>query len=139
WQTFQMAQAVHFLWPPFLFGALYRQGRRAAAQFEALAHNLPYYEVEPPGRLPAPDATSPEEKSVARKKLSRWVATDMTTSPKVRQEVKDFFLRHGVKRVAMTEGNLGCPHEEGEDFPRGGDCPFCPFWRGKHGSRAKSP
>lgn len=44
WQTFQMAQAVHFLWPPFLFGALYRRGTRAAAQFEALAHNLPYYE-----------------------------------------------------------------------------------------------
>jgi hypothetical protein len=45
WQTFQMAQAVHFLWPPFLCGALYRRGARAvAAQFEALAHNLPYYE-----------------------------------------------------------------------------------------------
>jgi hypothetical protein len=43
WQTFQMLQAVHFLWPPFLFGALYRRGTTAvAAQFEALAHNLPY-------------------------------------------------------------------------------------------------
>jgi hypothetical protein len=45
WQTLQMVQAVHFLWPPFLFGALYRRGARAvAAQFEALAHNLPYYD-----------------------------------------------------------------------------------------------
>jgi hypothetical protein len=45
WQTFQMAQAVHFLWPPFLCGGLYRRGARAvAAQFEALAHNLPYYD-----------------------------------------------------------------------------------------------
>ena len=26
WQTFQMVQAVHFLWPPFLCGALYRRG-----------------------------------------------------------------------------------------------------------------
>jgi hypothetical protein len=43
WQTFQMLQAVHFLWPPFLFGALYRRGTTAVtAQFEALAHNLPY-------------------------------------------------------------------------------------------------
>jgi hypothetical protein len=45
WQTFQMVQAVHFLWPPFLCGALYRRGATAvAAQFEALAHNLPYYD-----------------------------------------------------------------------------------------------
>jgi hypothetical protein len=49
--------------------------------------------------------------------------------------MKDFFLRHGVKQVAMTEGNMGCPHEEGEDFPQGEDCPFCPFWKGKQRSR----
>ena len=48
--------------------------------------------------------------------------------------MKDFFLQHGVRQVAMTEGNMGCPHEEGEDFPVGGDCPFCPFWTGKQGS-----
>jgi hypothetical protein len=41
--------------------------------------------------------------------LRRWVATDVTTNSKVQQEMKDFFLRHGVKQVAMTEGNLGCP------------------------------
>src|SRR5438270_621056 len=39
--------------------------------------------------------------------------------------------------VAMSEGNLGCPHEEGEDFPLGGDCPFCPFWKGKQGSNRR--
>ena len=66
--------------------------------------------------------------------MKRWVATDVTTSPKVQQEMKDFFLRHGVKSVAMSQGNMGCPHEEGEDFPYGEDCPFCPFWRGKPGS-----
>jgi hypothetical protein len=45
WQTVQMVQAVHFLWPPFLFGALYRRGSRSvAAQFEALVQNLPYHD-----------------------------------------------------------------------------------------------
>ena len=35
---------------------------------------------------------------------------------------------------------MGCPHEEGEDFPLGEDCPFCPFWKGKQGSnRQGSP
>lgn len=69
--------------------------------------------------------------------MKRWVATDVTTNPKVQQELKDFFLQHGVKSVAMSQGNMGCPHEEGEDFPHGGDCPFCPFWKGKQGSNRK--
>ena len=60
------------------------------------------------------------------------------TNPKVQQELKDFFLQHGVKSVAMSQGNMGCPHEEGEDFSHGEDCPFCPFWKGKQGSRANS-
>jgi hypothetical protein len=68
--------------------------------------------------------------------IKRWVATDVTTNPKVQQEMQDFFLQHGVKSVAMSEGNMGCPHEEGLDFPVGEDCPFCPFWKGKQGSRA---
>jgi hypothetical protein len=68
--------------------------------------------------------------------IQRWVATDVKTNPKVQQEMTDFFLRHGVKSVVMSEGNMGCPHEEGEDFPHGEDCPFCPFWKGKQGSRA---
>jgi hypothetical protein len=69
--------------------------------------------------------------------IKRWVATAVTTNPKVQQEMKDFFLQHGVKSVAMSQGNMGCPHEEGEDFPHGEDCPFCPFWKGKQGSRAR--
>jgi hypothetical protein len=69
--------------------------------------------------------------------LKRWVATDVTTSPKVQQEMKDFFLQHGVKSVAMSKGNMGCPHEEGLDFPNGEDCPFCPFWKGKQGSNRR--
>jgi hypothetical protein len=45
--------------------------------------------------------------------IKRWVATDVTTNSKVRQEMKDFFLEHGVNSVAVSEGNMGCPHEEG--------------------------
>jgi hypothetical protein len=69
--------------------------------------------------------------------MRRWVATDVTTNPKIQQEMKDFFLQYGVKSVAMSEGNMGCPHEEGLDFRHGEDCPFCPFWKGKQGSRAR--
>ena len=69
--------------------------------------------------------------------IRRWVATDVTTNPKVQQEIDNFFKQHGVTRVGMSDGNIGCPHEEGEDFPVGGDCPFCPWWKGKQGSGAE--
>ena len=69
--------------------------------------------------------------------IKRWVATDVTTSPKVQKEIDRFFKKHGVHRVGMSPGNIGCPHEEGKDFPLGGDCPFCPWWKGKQGSGAK--
>jgi hypothetical protein len=42
-QVFQMFQAVHFLWPPFLFGGVYRFRFRAARTgFETVLQNLPY-------------------------------------------------------------------------------------------------
>jgi hypothetical protein len=74
--------------------------------------------------------TSPTARSIIR----RWVASDVTTSPKVQREMIEFFREHGVRSVATSEGNMGCPHEEGKDFLEGEDCPFCPFWRGKQGS-----
>jgi hypothetical protein len=69
--------------------------------------------------------------------LERWVGTNVMNNPKVQQEILQFFTRHGVKAVAAGDGNLGCPHEEGEDFPLGEDCPFCPFWKGKQGSNRR--
>lgn len=78
--------------------------------------------------------TSPTAELIIR----RWVATDATTNPKIQRQVQEFFKEHGVKSVAMSDGNMGCPHEEGEDFPEGGDCPFCPFWRGNRGATARS-
>ena len=66
--------------------------------------------------------------------LKRWVGTNLKGNPKVEREMKALFTSHNVKRVVMTDGNMGCPHEEGEDFPVGGDCPFCPYWKGKQGS-----
>jgi hypothetical protein len=66
--------------------------------------------------------------------LERWVGTGIGNNPKVQRQMKAFFDRHHVKSVVAAEGNLGCPHEEGLDFPEGEDCPFCPFWAGKQGT-----
>ena len=66
--------------------------------------------------------------------IERWVGTGVQENPKVRKEIEEFFALHDVKSVAVSDGNMGCPHEEGEDFSVGEACPFCPFWIGKQGS-----
>ena len=62
------------------------------------------------------------------------LGTNVKNNPKAKRQVQQFFEKHGVRSVVAGEGNIGCPHEEGPDFPTGGDCPFCPFWKGKQGS-----
>ena len=69
--------------------------------------------------------------------LERWVGTNIKDSPKVKRQMQEFFKKHAVKSVVATDRNIGCPHEEGEDFPHDEDCPFCPFWKGKQGSNRK--
>ena len=68
--------------------------------------------------------------------IERWVGTDVKDNPTVQQAIQGFFAKNGVKSVAATDQNMGCPHEEGEDFPDGEDCPFCPYWEGKQGSNS---
>lgn len=51
-----------------------------------------------------------------------------------RAEVAAFLKARGAKKVVSVPEIMGCPHEEGEDFPMGEDCPFCPFWTGKQGT-----
>ncbi|MGD0462911.1 MAG: SEC-C metal-binding domain-containing protein [Tepidisphaeraceae bacterium] len=66
--------------------------------------------------------------------LLKWMGMNVVGDAKIAEEIKRFLAKHGVKSVVVTEGILGCPHEEGIDFPRGQDCPVCPFWAGKQGS-----
>jgi hypothetical protein len=66
--------------------------------------------------------------------LERWVSTDIDTNEKIQREVSGFLNRHGARKVVAVPQILGCPHEEGTDFPTGEDCPFCPFWAGKQGT-----
>jgi SEC-C motif len=66
--------------------------------------------------------------------LERWVSSDIDSNAKVHAEFQAFIKKHGVRRVVAAPEIMGCPHEEGEDFPDGADCPFCPFWKGKQGT-----
>lgn len=53
---------------------------------------------------------------------------DIRNDPGVRQQILEFMQIHGVKRVVMPDRIIGCPHEEGIDYPHGEKCPYCPFW-----------
>jgi hypothetical protein len=65
--------------------------------------------------------------------LERWYSEseDVRVSPQVLKEVLDFISRHNVKSVVVADGILGCPHEEGKDYPDGESCPACPFWKNR--------
>ncbi len=62
--------------------------------------------------------------------LERWFAgdRDVRADPAVAHEILEFIQRHGAKSVVMTDHIIGCPHEEGLDYPEGRVCPQCPFW-----------
>ena len=64
--------------------------------------------------------------------LERWRSDsgDARMSADIGEQVLAFFERHGVKSVAMPDGILGCPHEEGTDY-EGPTCPHCPYWAGR--------
>ncbi len=55
-------------------------------------------------------------------------ALDLREDPFTGDQVVAFVERHEARSVFVAEEILGCPHEEGVDFPEGGTCLSCPFW-----------
>jgi hypothetical protein len=53
---------------------------------------------------------------------------DLREDPFVGEKVMAFVEKHEALSVVVAEEILGCPHEEGVDYPEGGTCPSCPFW-----------
>jgi hypothetical protein len=65
--------------------------------------------------------------------LERWrsESSDVRQDPQIGNEVYDFIRRHGAVTVAMTGRIMGCPHEEGIEYPDGEVCPMCPYWENR--------
>jgi hypothetical protein len=55
---------------------------------------------------------------------------DVRQDPTIAAEVAGFLRRHGAKNTVSSERIIGCPHQEGIDYPMGRSCPTCPFWAG---------
>ena len=65
--------------------------------------------------------------------LERWFSDggDIRNDPVITAEILEFIQLHGVCSVVMADRIIGCPHEEGIDYPEGAKCPSCPFWAGR--------
>jgi hypothetical protein len=53
---------------------------------------------------------------------------DVRFDPSIAKQIADHLASHGVKSVSSVEQIIGCPHEEGIDYPDGEVCPQCPYW-----------
>jgi hypothetical protein len=65
--------------------------------------------------------------------LERWFSQDIDVraNETVGEEVLSFLKQYVAKSVIVTDGIIGCPHEEGVDYPEGKSCPLCPYWAGR--------
>jgi hypothetical protein len=65
--------------------------------------------------------------------LERWYSPDQDArrNPQILKSVLQFLETNAVKTVVMPDRLLGCPHEEGTDYPEGQDCPRCPYWKSR--------
>jgi hypothetical protein len=71
-----------------------------------------------------------EGESVAE--MERWFcdAGDIRKDARIAAEVGSLLDRFGAHSIAMVDGIIGCPHEEGIDY-QGPTCPQCPYWAGR--------
>jgi hypothetical protein len=62
--------------------------------------------------------------------LKRWFADDhdVRNDAEIAAAIGAFADEYGAKTIVMADRIIGCPHEEGVDYPDGQKCPSCPFW-----------
>ena len=63
--------------------------------------------------------------------LERWFSKgdiDVREDLDIGEQILAFLKPHAPRSTVITEGIIGCPHEEGVDYPEGAPCPQCPFW-----------
>ena len=66
--------------------------------------------------------------------LERWFSNDVDVrqDPSINERVLRFIEDHQARSVVMSNGIIGCPHEEGVDYHEGDVCPRCPYWANRN-------
>ena len=62
--------------------------------------------------------------------MKKWYGDgqDLRYDPVVAEEIKRFFSGYAPARIVTTGKVIGCPHEEGIDYPEHEKCPECKYW-----------
>ena len=66
--------------------------------------------------------------------LQRWFSDgdlDIREDLAIGEQILTFLKKHEPRSTVVTDGIIGCPHEEGVDYPEGTSCPQCPYWAGR--------
>jgi hypothetical protein len=70
------------------------------------------------------------EKDADNALIEKWYSEDkdIRQDADIARQILQYIADHEVERVVMMDRIIGCPHEEGIDYPIGEKCPLCPFW-----------
>jgi hypothetical protein len=65
--------------------------------------------------------------------LERWFSedTDIRGMEEINSKILQYLTLHKVKSVAIPDKIIGCPHEEGIDYPENTNCTKCSFWKNR--------
>ncbi len=65
--------------------------------------------------------------------MHKWYTetTDARMDARLTDEILRLMQKEKVVSIGAVGKIIGCPHEEGKDYPLGEHCPQCPFWAGK--------
>jgi hypothetical protein len=73
-----------------------------------------------------------KHEGAAPEPMRKWhTNVEARKSEKILAELIQFFEENEAKSIAMLDQIIGCPHEEGIDYPGGEPCPECPFWKNR--------
>jgi hypothetical protein len=70
----------------------------------------------------------PEQKDTNPMRTWSTDAGDVRNDPVIVAELTEWLRSQGIKDTLSYDRIIGCPHEEGIDYPIGRTCPQCPFW-----------
>jgi hypothetical protein len=72
----------------------------------------------------------PEQKYPSETRSWSTDTGDVRDDRVIAAEVADWLRSQGTKDTLSYDRIIGCPHEEGIDYPMGRACPQCSFWAG---------
>ncbi len=72
------------------------------------------------------------EESADPEPLNSWYSdNDVRKDARILEELLVFIAKYNAKSVVMVDKIIGCPHQEGIDYPDGDKCPVCTFWKNR--------